>query len=160
MPGAQPRWKGDPSGRSDHSPPNLTHVILCHGRLSPVAGLLAMLALAGCGGDGDRDTRTDEVRDAALAYVQALKDGRWGRACRLMTATARRELVGDTASESCAGALASGGTLPEDQLAAAGREVAGARVRIRGTAATIGPLGAFPQPLRLERVADRWVVAG
>jgi hypothetical protein len=122
--------------------------------------LLAVLALAGCGGDSDRDTRTDAVRDAALAYVQALKDGRWGRACRLMTDAARRELVGDAASESCAGALEGGGALPEDQLASAGREVAGARVRIRGTGATIGPLGAFPQPLRLERVAGRWLVAG
>jgi hypothetical protein len=57
-------------------------------------------------------------------------------------------------------ALAGGAALPPDQLAAAGREVAGAQVRVRGKAATIGPLGALPQPLRLERVADHWLVAG
>jgi hypothetical protein len=124
-----------------------------------VAALLAALAVAGCGGDAGRETPADEVRDAALAYVRALQEAKWARACRLMTSAARRDVAG-AAGAACPRALARGGALAADQLASARREVAGARVRVRGRAATIGPLGAFPEPLRLERVADRWLVAG
>jgi hypothetical protein len=135
-------------------------VISCHARRLPVVGLLAALALAGCGsGDRERETSTDQVREAASAYLRALQDAQWARACRLMTASARRDIE-DEGGASCARALAGGAALPADELAAAGREVAGAQVRVRGTAATIGPLGALPQPLRLERMADRWLVAG
>jgi hypothetical protein len=116
------------------------------------------LALAGCGGD-ERETPADEVRDATAAYLRALQEARWKGACRLMTASARRD-VADAAGKSCARALGGGAVLPADELATVGREVAGARVRVRGTAATIGPLGALPQPLRLERMDGRWFIAG
>jgi hypothetical protein len=121
--------------------------------------LLAALALAACGGDSKRETPVDQVREATRTYLRALQAGRWKEACRLMTASARRD-VGDAAGGSCRRALAGGSALPADQLAAAGREVAGARVRVRGKAATIGPVGASPRPLRLERLAGRWLVAG
>jgi hypothetical protein len=134
-------------------------VIVRHARWPPVVGLLAALAFAGCGGDGGRETPADGVREAALVYVRALQGAKWAKACRLMTSAARREVEG-AAGDSCVRALAGGGALAADQLASAGREVAGARVRVRGRAATIGPLGAFPQPLRLERVANRWLIAG
>jgi hypothetical protein len=149
------RWR---QWRSRYELPNLPSVILCHARRLLVVGLLAALAVVGCGG-GEGETSTDGVREAALAYVRALQTADWERACRQMTATARRE-VGGAAGESCPLALAGGGVLSADQLASAVREVAGARVQVRGRAATIGPLGAFRQPLRLERVAGRWFVAG
>jgi hypothetical protein len=131
-----------------------------HLRRLTAACLLVTLAPAGCGGAEDkRETPADQVRKAARTYLRALQDARWTGACRLMTASARRD-VADAAGGSCAHALASGAALPADQLAAAGREVAGAHVRVRGKAATIGPLAGSPQPLRLERVSGRWLVAG
>jgi hypothetical protein len=146
--------------RPRYEPPNLTRVTSWLACRVPVVGLLAAVVLAGCGsGDRDRETPVDQVREATRTYLRALQEARWKGACRLMTGSARRD-IGDAAGGSCARALARGAALPADQLAAAGREVAGARVRLRGKAATIGPLGAFPQPLRLERVADRWLVAG
>jgi len=74
-----------------------------------------------------------------------------------MTATARRDLA-DAAGAPCAQALAAGAV--SEELASAQREVAGADVSIRGAAATLGPLGAAQQPLRLRRVGGRWLVDG
>jgi hypothetical protein len=140
--------------------PILSRVTSCRARRLPVVGLLVALALAACGGgDRKRATPTGQVREAAYAYLRALQQARWTRGCGMMTASARRDIE-DAAGVSCARALAGGAALPADQLAAAGREVAGAPVRVRGKAATIGPLGGLPQPLRLERVAGRWLIAG
>jgi hypothetical protein len=75
-----------------------------------------------------------------------------------MTAGARRDLA-DAAGAPCARALANGAALPADELASARREVAGADVRIRGAAASIGPLGTAQQALRLRRAGERWLVA-
>jgi len=76
-----------------------------------------------------------------------------------MTPAARRDLA-DAAGVACPRALAAGGAEGAEELASAQREVAGADVRIRGTAASIGPLGTAQQPLRLERVGGRWLVVG
>jgi hypothetical protein len=97
------------------------------------------------------------VRAAVRAYLGALSARDWPRACRLMTAAARRDLA-DAAGAPCAGALADGAA--SEELASAQREVAGADVRIRGAAATLGPLGTAQQSLRLRRVAGRWLVDG
>jgi hypothetical protein len=97
------------------------------------------------------------VRSAVRAYIGALSARDWSRACGLMTPAARRDLA-DAAGASCPRALADGAA-PEE-LASAQREVAGALVRIRGTAATLGPLGTAQQPVRLEKVGGRWLVAG
>jgi hypothetical protein len=123
-------------------------------------GLVTAFVQASCGGGGeaDRPTQAERVRAATSAYLQALREERWTRACRLMTSDARREL-GD-AGGSCAASLAGGAALSPDELGAAGREVAGARVRVRGRTAAIGPLGSLPQRLRLERVGGRWLIAG
>jgi hypothetical protein len=104
-----------------------------------------------------RATPADGVRTAVRSYLGALSARDWSRACRLMTAEARRGLA-DAAGVPCARALAAGAT-PEE-LASARREVAGADVRIRGTAATLGPLGTAQQSLRLRRVGGRWLVDG
>ena len=121
-------------------------------------GLAAAVAQAACGGGDEVTTPADRVRDATSAYLGALQQGRWTRACGLMTSGARREL--EAARGSCAVALRGGATLPSEQLASAGREVAGATVRIRGRTAAIGPLADLPQPLRLERVTGRWLIDG
>jgi len=76
-----------------------------------------------------------------------------------MTAAARRDLA-DAAGAPCPRALAAGGADAAEELASARREVPGADVRVRGTAASIGPLGTAQQSLRLERVGGRWLVAG
>ena len=107
---------------------------------------------------GEGQTEADQVRAATSTYLRALEDARWARACGLMTTTARLELK--AVRGSCVEALARGGALPPEQLASAGREVAGAPVRVRGTSAAVGPLGSFPEPLRLERVGGRWLVDG
>jgi hypothetical protein len=128
-------------------------------RLIPVVGLAAALAYTGCGGgEGQGRTRADQVRAATTAYLRALENERWARACRLMTAAARREIAGGAGS--CASALEHGGALPADEVAAAGRAVAGARVRVRGRAALIEPLGSLPGPLRLRRVGADWLIDG
>jgi hypothetical protein len=93
------------------------------------------------------------------AYLGALAAHDWAGACRLMTPAARRELA-DAAGAPCAGALAAGGAEAAAELATARREVAGADVRIRGAAASVGPLGIAQQALRLRRVGGRWLVAG
>jgi hypothetical protein len=125
-----------------------------------VAATLAALALAGCGGsDGHRATPADGVRAAVSAYLGALQARDWPRACRLMTAAARRDLE-SAAGASCATALAQVAALARDELATAAREVAGAQVRVDGAEATLGPLAGAPQPLRLRRVGERWLIAG
>jgi hypothetical protein len=129
------------------------------GRRTP-ATFLAALAVAGCGG-ADRATPTPEdgVRAAARAYLGALAAQDWTRACRLMTASARRN-VADAAGAPCSRALAAGGADAGEELASARREVPGADVEIRGAAASIGPLGTAQQALRLQRVGGRWLVTG
>lgn len=101
----------------------------------------------------------DRVRDAAAAYLHALQQGRWARACALMTPAARRAFA-EAAGTRCPRALAGGATLPAEQLATAARAVAGADVRVRGAVASIGPVAALPEPLRLRRVDGRWLIAG
>jgi hypothetical protein len=126
------------------------------------AALVAALALAavGCGGGGRaRTTPADGVRAAVRTYLGALAGHDWARACRLMTATARRD-VADAAGAPCPRALAAGGGQAAEELASAQREVAGADVRIRGAAASLGPIGPAQQALRLRRVGGRWLVAG
>jgi hypothetical protein len=125
------------------------------------ASLVTAAAAAGCGG-GDEPARPDpaaQVRSSATAYLQALEQRRWGRACTLMTRAARAELAGADGG-SCAQALAGGAALPPDQLGNARRSVPGADVRVAGATASIGPLGELPAPLRLQRVGGRWLVAG
>ena len=118
-----------------------------------------MLAIAGCGGAHRAPaTPADGVRAAVRAYLTALARHDFPRACRLMTPAARRDLA-DAAGAPCARALAAGGAAAEE-LASAQREVAGADVRIRGAAASVGPLGAAQRDLRLRRVGGRWLVAG
>jgi ketosteroid isomerase-like protein len=129
-------------------------------RRATVAALAGALALAGCGGgDRSRDTAADRVRAAVRAYLGALAAGDWDRACRLMTVDAQRE-VADAAGGPCGRALASGAAEGAEELASAQREVAGAEVRISGASATVGPLGAAQQDLRLQRVGGRWLVGG
>lgn len=136
-------------------------------RRTAIMGVLAALA-AGCGGDGDgggaeqqqnRSRPADEVRRAATDYLQALRTRDWERACRMMTASARRELEGALGA-SCPQALSAGGALPTDQLRSIARELPGARVAVRGDTATIGPIGPLQQPLRLRRQGGSWLVAG
>ena len=127
---------------------------------SLVLALLAASAIAGCGGGATPDAGpAGAVRQAARAYVGALRAADWGRACALMTAPARRELAAEAGAR-CPRALAAGAALPPDRLAAIGRQLAGARVRVRGRSATIGPLGDAGRPLRLRRAGGRWLVAG
>jgi hypothetical protein len=122
--------------------------------------VLAAVALAGCGGgDRPRATPADGVRAAANAYLGALATRDWDRACGLMTPAARRDLA-DAAGAACPRALAAGGAEAAEELASARREIPGADVRVHGTAAAIGPLGTAQQPLRLQRVGGRWLVAG
>lgn len=118
------------------------------------------LALSACGGGSapDRTTPAERVRAAAGAYLGALAAHDWSRACRLMTPAARRDMA-DAVGAPCPRALAAGAASAEE-LASARREVPGAVVRVRGSAASIGPFGAAQQPLRLERSGGRWLVAG
>ena len=97
------------------------------------------------------------MRAAVRTYLGALSARDFPRACRLMTAAARRDIA-DAAGAPCARALAAGAV--SEELASAEREVAGAEVRIRGDAATLGPLGTAQQSLRLRRVGRRWLVDG
>ncbi len=116
--------------------------------------------LAGCGGDEPSQPEpADRVRAAAEDYLGALAARDWARACRLMTASARRELA-DAAGAPCPDALADGAADAESELESARREVPGAEVRIRGATASLGPLGTAAQDLRLERVGGRWLVGG
>jgi hypothetical protein len=131
-----------------------------HLRRGLAAPALAVLALAGCGGsDRPRAAPEDGVRASVRAYLGALQAGDWARACRLMTAAARRDLE-DAAGAPCGRALSAGAALAPDEIATAAREVPGADVRISGDAATVGPLADAPQPLRLRRVGGRWLIAG
>jgi hypothetical protein len=68
--------------------------------------------------------------------------------------------VGRAVGTACPDALAAGGVLPPEALRNIARELRGAKVQVRGDTATIGPLGALPQPLRLRRQDGRWLVAG
>jgi hypothetical protein len=99
------------------------------------------------------------VRAAVRAYLGALGARDWPRACRLMSPAARRDLA-DAAGAPCSRALAASGAEGAAELASAGREVAGADVRIRGATATVGPLGTAQRDLRLRRVGGHWLVAG
>jgi hypothetical protein len=122
--------------------------------------LIALLAVAGCGGDErPRATPQDGVRKAVSGYLGALRARDWARACRSLTPGARRAIE-DAAGATCVRALATGSALAGEELASAAREVAGAAVRISGATATLGPLGDLPEPLRLRRVGGRWLVAG
>jgi len=98
------------------------------------------------------------VRGAIAAYLSALAARDWDRACRLMTPGARRDLA-DAAQAPCPRALAAG-TASAEELESARRAVPGAVVRVRGSAASIGPFGPSQQALRLRRVDGHWLVAG
>ena len=118
--------------------------------------LVAGVALAGCGGGEPAPDPADAVRLAASSYVDALREQRWADACAQMTAQARRAVAGNGA---CARALAGGAALPPDALGVVARQLPGARVRIDGARAALGPLGDLPEPLRFARRAGEWRVA-
>jgi hypothetical protein len=124
-----------------------------------VAGVAAVgvAGLAGCGGGGHQAAATNAVRGAVSAYLAALAGHDWPQACQLMTDRARRDLAGAT-GKSCERALSGGAALTGAELGSVRQEVAGARVRIRGASASIGPLGGAGLALRLERVRGRWLV--
>jgi hypothetical protein len=129
------------------------------GRRTTAATVALAVAIAGCGGGhSQRPTPEEGVRAAVRAYLGALAAHDWSRACGLMTPAARRD-VADAAGTSCSRALAAGGAEAAGELASAQREVAGADVRIRGTRASVGPLGTAQKDLRLQRVGGRWLVA-
>jgi hypothetical protein len=130
-------------------------------RRATAGALAAATLVAGCGGgDGHRPPAPERaVRAAATAYLGALAAGEFPRACRMMTAAARRELA-DAAGTTCAQALRAGAGQAAEDLASVRREVDGADIRVRGANATIGPFGAAQQPLRLVREQGRWRVAG
>ena len=121
--------------------------------------LSVALALVACGGSAGPGPTTpaDRVRAAADAYLGALSARDWSRACRSMTPQARRDLA-DAAGTSCARALASGAT-SADELQSARRAVPGAVVRVRGSAASLGPFGASQQALLLRLFGGRWLAA-
>jgi len=120
--------------------------------------LAACAALAACGGDDPPPDPVVGVRAAAVAYVDALRAERWEDACARMTAGARA-MVAERGG-GCAGALASGGALPDDVLGMVARLLPGAAVAVDGDRATVGPVGDLPAPLRLVQRDGRWFVAG
>jgi hypothetical protein len=127
--------------------------------LPAATAVAVVLAVAACGGgEARRPTQADTVRAAVRGYLGALAAHDWKRACRSMTPDARRRLV-DEAAAGCADALAAGAA-PAEELESAQREVAGADVRVRGAVASLGPIGAAQQSMRLRRVAGRWLIAG
>jgi hypothetical protein len=60
----------------------------------------------------------------------------------------------------CPRALSRGAALPAEQLASLAREIAGAEVAVHGRTATVGPLDGLPRPIRLQRLAGRWLIRG
>lgn len=127
------------------------------------AGALAAAFLAtatGCGDDAPPPERVaeEEVRAVTGRYVDALARGDGEAACRLVTPEGRARVERD-AGTACASAV-TGGALPAESLAVARRQLPGARVKLDGLRATIGPLADSPAPLALERVGGRWLVSG
>lgn len=122
--------------------------------------LCAALAAGACGGGGapEPPSPAGRVRAATDAYLRALAARDWERACRLMTPAARRDIAA-AAGAPCPQALSAGAS-PSEEVESARRAVAGAVVRVRGAAASIGPFGPSQQALRLRRVGGRWLVAG
>lgn len=127
-------------------------------RLRSVPLLAACAALVACGGDDPPPDPAAGVRAAAVAYVDALRAGRWEDACARMTAGARAAVA--EGERSCASALAAGGALPGDVLGTVARLLPGAAVAVDGDRATVGPVGDLPAPLRLARRDGQWLVAG
>ena len=122
--------------------------------------LLACLAIIGCEASSPaQPAGTEPVRQSARAYVEALRSQQWARACGLMTQAAR-EVLREEAGGSCRRALAEGTALAPGELDAIRRQLAGARVQVRGEHATLGPLGDTGRSLALERRGGRWLVAG
>jgi hypothetical protein len=122
-----------------------------------VTALALQALVAGCGGDDPPPDPADAVRAAATAFVGALREERWDAACAAMTAAARTAVADDAGA--CAAALRDGAALPREDLDTVARQLAGAPVRIEGGRATLGPVGDLPEPLRLERRRERWLVA-
>ena len=125
-----------------------------------IAATLACAVLLAACGDGEREAPAPQraVRSAASGYLDALAARDFERACRMMTAAARRALS-DTVG-TCPSALRDSAASAAEDVATVRREIPGADVRIRGSSATIGPFGAAQRPLRLERAGGRWLVAG
>ena len=103
-------------------------------------------------------TPEESVRSAAAGYVRALQTRRWDDACERMTPAGRRAVAEGAAS--CAAALRAGVALPPEALGTVARQLPGARVRVNGATATLGPVADLPTPLRLERRDGRWLVSG
>lgn len=120
--------------------------------------LLIALLTAGCGGGPDPPDPEAEVRAAAAAYVDALRDGRWAEACDRLTPSGRAAVA--EGRRDCERALRAGAALPREALDTVARQVAGAPVRLEGARATLGPVGDLPDPLRLERDGRRWLIGG
>jgi hypothetical protein len=129
------------------------------GSLTVAAAVTGVLAAAGCGGRApEPSVPEDGVRRAAAAYVEALQRRRWADACARMTPAAQQSVARD-AGASCPEGLGRGAALPAEQLAVAHRQLAGARVRVKGGRATLGPVADLPEPLRFEKRDARWLVA-
>ena len=119
-----------------------------------------MLAIAACAESPSPEAAgTDAVRQSARAYVEALRSQQWAIACGLITADAR-EALRDGSEGSCRRVLAAGATLAPGELDAIKRQLAGARVQVRGERVTLGLLGDGERSLVLERRGARWLVAG
>jgi hypothetical protein len=123
----------------------------------PALACAVCALLVACGDEDPAPSPEDTVRQAATAYVDALRHEHWDEACGLMTPAARAAVA--EGARSCPGALRNGRALPRETLDTVARRLPGADVRVSGSRARLGPVGDLPDPLRFERRDGRWLLA-
>ena len=128
-------------------------------RTAATLAATALLTATGCGSSKPKSDN-DQVRSVLMGFTGALKDGRYGKACSLMTTEARAEIVGRlavvTKAGSCEGALRTAMGLMDAGDKAALQHYAIRSVRVSGDTATA--VDSTSSPSHLRKKAGMWLI--
>ncbi|HVS28758.1 MAG TPA: hypothetical protein VHE14_04350 [Solirubrobacteraceae bacterium] len=120
-----------------------------------VAGSLAAVPFAGCGS-------SSSPKDAAKSYLKALSDGDYGKACGLISKSAKQGIESHAAGKKCPGALSSAlKSGAGAQAVAKFKDAPITNVKTNGNkaSATAQVKGIGPLPLQLVKEGGKWKVA-
>jgi ketosteroid isomerase-like protein len=127
-------------------------------RRTAIAALLATVALAGCGGESDKEKIQSTVRD----YFTAFASGDYEKACSQLAEQTREQLVEAARVKDCSTALQRGAQRAQvERFRGKLRDVSVASVTVHDNTATakVRALGVTTE-IPLTKEGDSWKVQG